>query len=165
MAEDYKAIIKKTGIIDQKSTYEAVAAFFMDKGFRVTEDKYEHKKGNYKGWNIGHEWQVELKYDKFSRIMFKIKMKLEDAYDVDVSIDGKKYVMTKAYIKLETLGEIEKDYMKKFDSPFRQKLKKILEKVLLRETLEERKKYLIKVGKEFNDLMMEKLELEVNKNE
>ncbi len=164
MADDFKAFIKKTGIIDMAAVYNFVKDFFEGKGFKINEDKYIHKKGRYKGHNIEHQWEAKNNFDKYARALFKIKMRLEDAYDVEVEVDGKKQVMTKTYAKVEIVGNVEKDYKNRFESPTFKKLKKFYDEVLIKKKLEEYKQYLKDVGREFYDKMKDTLEVEVAKN-
>jgi len=161
---DYAGVIKKAGIFDMDSVYNQVAPFFESKMFKVNEAEYKHKKGPYKGYNIEHKWEAKVQYDVYAGAEFTIKITLDDAYDVDVVVDNKKQVMTKGVITVKIEGNVKTDLKKKFDSPFKEKLKKIYEKILIKPRLDRYKNLIGQIGFEFYQQIKEKLEFEASKN-
>jgi len=130
--------IQYKGIFDMQDLYEAVAAFFRQKKFRLYETQQRLRRPSPFGAEILYQFRADRDVEEYYRWIVETDIETFDLHDVEVvSKDGKKKKMSKGRLWIRIKGSVETDYEKAWEkSAFLAHLRSFYNKYVIRKPLE-----------------------------
>ena len=135
--EVYTEKLKQAGYWKYTSVYEMLFSWLKDHGYKVSEDEYTEKlQGN--GKEILISWTASKEVTDYFEYQIKLDWHILGMTDTEVEVDGKKTKTNKGKIKITFIGNIIKDYEKRWeDKAMWKMLRGIYENYIIRSTVDE----------------------------
>jgi len=155
-----KEKVSHIGLGDFKAAYSHAYSWIKDRGFTITEDKYEEKvEGTSKDINV--EWTASKKITDYFKIVLKVRWLVIGLVDVEVEIDGKKKQMNKyKKLELEIKSILEKDYGNSWtNKPSHKFFKEAYHKYIVPQRIQDKETQCSKMVQDFKEEMKAFFEL------
>ena len=135
--EVYKEKLKQTGYWKYDDVYHLAFNWLKSHSYKLKEDLYNEKLSA-NGKEIIIKWEANKKVTDYFKYRIKVEWHILGMKDAEVEIEGKKVSTNKGEVEMKFVGEIIKDYEKRWEDKPRWKfLRGIYEKYIIRTTIDE----------------------------
>ncbi len=139
MQKDYifeRMKLKQTAIFDLEELYKSLFRWFEVYGYNFYEAEYQDI-DEPKGKHIEIAWIAEKTIDAYVRFVIEVDFLIIGMADAEIEKEGLKVKTNKGTIELRLTAYLLKDYNKKWsETPVHQGIRKIYDKIIIRNRLE-----------------------------